>query len=268
MNHGLTNDYLCAACKIEVDFEDDMQTKKTGSGTAFFVMNAKREMCLLTNRHVVDLDYTKSTAKYRNFKPVRVVLHVKVKDTTTGLPTDSIDLRIHNYDQFIFSAKTENDVACLKNIQVEKLNGGVVRIDFFINYEMIASRQKLNEKLLVCDFVAFPGFPDWYDKKNNLPILRTGTIASDPRFDYSFTGLYDGEVIAYEAFSYGGSSGSPVFAIEKGIKVGPGLTGGGHREVMFVGINAGHLPIQGVTESHSGISYFYKSSIILDLIDS
>jgi hypothetical protein len=267
MNHGLSNDFLCAACKIEVYFEDDLKTKKSGSGTAFIVKKTNGEICLLTNRHVVDLDYKKPTAKYKNFKLVKVVIHNKKKDKTTGLPTESHDLLILNHKDFIFSSKVENDVACLRNIQAIDLKGIEPQISFFIDEAMIADKQRLNEKLVVCDFVAFPGFPDWYDKKNNLPILRTGTIASDPRFDYSYTGSDDGEVIAYEAFSFGGSSGSPVFAIAKGIKVGGGLSGGGFREIMLVGINAGHLPIQGVTESHSGISYFYKSTVILELIE-
>ncbi len=267
MNHGLNNDFLCAACKIEVHFEDDLKTRKAGSGTAFFVKNSKGEICLITNRHVIDLDYKQPTAKYKNFKLVQVIVHNKEKDKATGLPTDSNDLLILNHNEFVFSGKTENDVACLRNIKAVDIKGKNPTVSFWLDFAIIADKQRLDEKLVVCDLVAFPGFPDWYDRKNKLAILRTGTIASDPRFDYSFSGNDDGEVIAYEAFSFGGSSGSPVFAIEKGIKVGGGLTGGGHREIMLVGVNAGHLPIQGVIESHSGISYFYKSTIILELIE-
>ena len=267
MNHGITNDILCTACKIEVRFKDDQNTEKTGYGTAFFVKNVKGEVCLLTNRHVVDLDYKQPTSKYKNFKLTQVVVHNKERDKTTGLPTDSNDLLILNHNEFIFSDNYQNDIACLKAIRATDLNGKSPRVSFFIDYDVIADEKRINEKLVVCDLVAFPGFPDWYDKKNNLPILRTGTIASDPRFDYSYSGSDDGGAIAYEAFSYGGSSGSPIFAVQKGIKVGEGLKGGDYREIMLIGINAGHLPITGLRESHSGISYFYKSSIIIELIN-
>ena len=267
MDHGLNNDFLCAACKIEAHFEDDLKTSKGISGTAFFVKNAKGEICLLTNRHVVDLDYKQKTAKYKNFKLTRVVVYNKEKNKITGLPTEENKLIIVNHKDFIYS-NIENDVACLRNIQVIEASGKrPLAINYWIAYDFIANKVRLEEKLTICDFVAFPGYPDWYDRKNNLPILRTGTIASDPRFDYSYDGNDNGKVIAYEAFSFGGSSGSPVFAIEKGIIVGDGLSGGGHREVMLIGINAGHLPIDGVVNSHSGISYFYKSTTILELID-
>src|SRR5262249_17785191 len=100
---------------------------------------------------------------------------------------------------------------------------------------------------------------------NERPILRTGTISSDPRCDYSFSGRYDGECLAYEAFSFGGSSGSPVFAVQKRPRPGDGITFPGYRELLFIGINAGHLPTG--SGQHSGISLLYKSFAILDIID-
>ena len=114
--------------------------------------------------------------------------------------------------------------------------------------------------------MAFPGYPPWYDRLSSRPILRTGTISSDPRFDYSHSGSYDGECIAYEAFSFGGSSGSPVFTLQKGPRPGEGISFPGFRDVMMIGINAGHL--KGDHDTHSGISYLYKSSAILDIIDA
>jgi hypothetical protein len=98
------------------------------------------------------------------------------------------------------------------------------------------------------------------------PILRTGTLASDPRYDYSWTNAFKGQCLAYEAFSFGGSSGSPVFALQKGPKPGAGISFPGFRDLMMIGINAGHLPTE--NSGHSGISYLYKSSAIVDLIDS
>ncbi|KGO90566.1 trypsin-like peptidase domain-containing protein [Flavobacterium suncheonense] len=266
MNHGFKNDYLCAASRIEAYFKDDIGSEKAVSGTAFFVKSEEGSTNLITNRHVIDLDYKQRTAKYKNFKLVKLIVYNKEKDPQTGLPTDDNELLIGNIDQFIYSDNYMNDVACLKNVQAASLNGKEPKASFSINLKDIADQTRLMEKITVCDFVAFPGFPDWYDKKNNLPILRTGTIASDPRFDYSYSGEDEGQVIAYEAFSFGGSSGSPVFAIQKGIKVEAPLFGGGFREIMLVGINAGHIPVKDSVNSHSGISFFYKSSIIFELL--
>jgi hypothetical protein len=133
---------------------------------------------------------------------------------------------------------------------------------------LFASAEDFQTKLSVCDFVAFPGFPPWYDKRDQRAILRTGTIASDPRYNYSRSEAEDGACLAYEAFSYGGSSGSPVFAIQKGPKPGAGISFPGFREEMMIGINAGHLNLDVDKKQHSGISYLYKSFAIADVIDA
>jgi len=266
MDHGLNNDFLYSACRVEVGFSDSNGKTITGSGTAFFAKNKTGDICLVTNRHVLDIDYKKATPKYKDFKLSSLVIHVKNKDAS-GLPTIDNKFSIVNINEVIYHPTFENDVACIKNLTVAKMTALNAKADYFIPYELFAEKAKLIEKLVICDLVVFPGFPEWFDKKENRPILRTGTIASDPRYDYSFSGAFDGECVAYEAFSFSGSSGSPVFAIQKGIKVGAGLTGGNYREIMLVGINAGHLPVSSVIESHSGISYLYKSNVILDVIN-
>lgn len=98
--------------------------------------------------------------------------------------------------------------------------------------------------------------------------MRMGTIASDPRFDYCCEeSMPKGCRIAYEGFPSSGSSGSPVFSIQKGFQTGKGISvpNDFYREVKLIGINAGHFPDGG---GHSGISYFYKPSAILGVIDA
>ncbi len=63
------------------------------------------------------------------------------------------------------------------------------------------------EQLLSGIEVFFVGYPDdRYDAVNNLPILRTGCIASIPKVD--FNGM---SAFLIDAQVFGGSSGSPVF---------------------------------------------------------
>ena len=136
-----------------------------------------------------------------------------------------------------------------------------------------------------------------------------GTIASDPRLDYAYDiqerYVQGAARVAYEGFSSGGSSGSPVFAIQKGFRTGVGIDAPPDffREVKLIGINAGHFGMTVSTDSesedtenvvgeekdqkrkqvicsaekkdantsgvvgHSGISYFYKSSVVLEMIN-
>ncbi len=72
------------------------------------------------------------------------------------------------------------------------------------------------KQLTPFDVVAFAGFPDEHDKLSERPLVRGGRIASDPRFEFSLQGKAAGHCIAYEAFSHGGASGSPVYAPAKG----------------------------------------------------
>lgn len=168
--------------------------------------------------------------------------------------------------QRIIFSSNENDIAIFKNVQSKlKPNGTNYSIDYPIPLKMLATEEKIVSQLQISDFVGYPGFPEWYDKKSNRPIMRLGTIASDPRYNYSNNKEIQGDCIAYEAFSFGGSSGSPVFALQRGILKGS-VTTSGARELLLIGVNAGHLET-GDRMHHSGISYFYKSSKIIELIN-
>jgi hypothetical protein len=275
MYHGLNNEFLYTAHKMVVTFADSIGNNKTIIGTCFFVQNSSGEMCLITNRHMLDIEYKDPTCK--NYSIVNIDISGKSKKDNCIDTLEDINFKIILITP-VYSRHPKNDVACLKNIKAESLDGrSTIAIDHYLPYDFLATNIDFSKNLHVCDFLAFPGFPAWHDKRSSRPILRTGTISSDPRFDYSYTGNDDGACVAYEAFSYGGSSGSPVFAVQKGPKPGNGIIFPGFRRLCCVGINAGHLPINYRSDEtspdapniklHSGISYFYKSSIILDLID-
>ena len=68
MFHGLSNDFLYSAFKIESTFIDDIASQKTISGTTFFVKNKEGQICLITNRHVFDLNYQRTDQKYIRFE--------------------------------------------------------------------------------------------------------------------------------------------------------------------------------------------------------
>jgi Trypsin-like peptidase domain len=268
MNHGLNITNLYTANRIRSVFVDSCGKQKEISGTCFFVSKVKDGkitfVSLITNRHCVDLDYNQRTPKYKDYSLKEIEVTIKLNNETTGLPTVENKLKVINLQGFIFHSNEANDVTCLNN---PEFLYSIPSIYYTISYDYIADKQWIESNLTICDFVAFPGYPPWFDKLNNLPIIRMGTIASDPRFDYSWIDSNKGAVIGYEAFSYGGSSGSPVFAVQKGFPVAPPLSGGFYRESKLIGINAGHLDIEGTEKQHSGISYFYKSTIIKELID-
>jgi hypothetical protein len=264
MFHGLNNQFLYSAYKIDVIFVDDIGNIKTGTGTCFFVMNKNNKLCLITNRHVFDISYKRNGVKtLKKYSLKEVKISGKCSNSNDNFPDR--DLSFFVAPIVSFPKNINDDIACIANIQILSANEGSVLINYFIPYSFLATEFDFQDRLMVCDFLAFPGFPEWHDKKENRPILRTGTISSDPRFNYSYNDSVEGACVAFEAFSSSGSSGSPVFAVQKGPKPGPGIEFAGFRSLLLVGINAGHLKTSEMT--HSGISYFYKSTVIAEMID-
>lgn len=254
MFHGLDNRWLYAAVKITSTFSDGSSQPKTVVGTCFFVLVGGVPY-LVTNRHNVDVAYKKRD--YKDFKLQAIEISGRLSDDNLlTLPLLLTGNRI------LFSPEPRNDLAILSPLL---LGAGHLALNNFIDESLIATEQDFQNNLSVCDFVAFPGFPAWHDHVETRPILRTGTIASDPRKNYSHTEPM-GDCVAYEAFSSGGSSGSPVFAMQKGLEPGAGIKFDGFRRAMLIGINAGHLSDPQVV--HSGISYLVKSTAIVETIRS
>ena len=264
MIHGLSNSFLYTAKHI-VTLWSFNNTIISWCGTGFFIKK-EDDIYLITNRHVVEITYSKP--EYAGAQLMEFKCEGFEYADEGQIPRSYSSLFIENVSDFVFHPNQHNDIACLKNPKCNMSKGGSNSISLPIGYEMLATKEELGAALTVCDTIAYPGFPVWYDRKNSTPIFRMGTIASDPRLNYACNITDpDADRIAYEGFSSGGASGSPVFAIQKGFATGPSISvpDDFYRKVMLVGINAGHYPSD---EGHSGISYFYKSSAILETIQA
>lgn len=260
MLHGLSNDALYSAFKVVAEFESPDGTKKAGSGTGFFIKNSREDAYFVTNRHVLDLAF--ANPKYLQFKLIS--LRLIGRSASPGSTLHDVEQSFELQDvECRFHPDRANDIACI--VKPQGVRSSTIPVSSVIPISWLASRSEFANSFSVCDFVAFPGFPRWEDVRGKRPIFRTGTIASDPRFNYSNTSEDMGDCLAYEAFSYDGSSGSPVFSLQKGPRPGSGITFSDFREVRLIGINAGHL--KNDEHSHSGMSYLYKSYAILELID-
>ena len=262
MTHGLSNGFLYTAKRI-ITIWDTAKGTVENAGTGFFVQK-ENTLYLITNRHVAELTYSHPEYMGATLKECRCEGYENMSEDFT--PTIYTSIKIENHGDFVFHSNPNNDIACLKNPKYVKGTSGTITLP--IDYALLATKDILDTKVTVCDTIAYPGFPDWYDRKNNTPIFRMGTIASDPRVGYAVNaGDPDSDQIAYEGFSSSGASGSPVFAIQKGFKTGPGISvpDDFYRPVLLIGINSGHFPSK---EGHSGISLFYKSSAIIETIES
>lgn len=252
MFSDLPKNFLYVSYKVVATFADDIGTNKSVQGTAFAVAIGPEGFALITNRHVVDLSYKEATGKYKNFRLNRILVTGRRDDDSIyrfaldpaahiSLPKDPLD-----------------DVAVIINPLCEPVeNMESLKIFYHFALEDLADDEYIGS-LVPFDVVAFSGFPDQHDKLAERPLVRGGRIASDPRFEFSLSGKPAGHCIAYEAFSHGGASGSPVYAPAKG------FVGKDSRKGKLVGINAGHL--EAGMGQHAGLSYFYRSTVILSVL--
>lgn len=249
MFHEPQKQFLYAAYKVEAEHSDNAENKKSGVATAFILEIAKGVPWIVTNRHVVDRDYRQATAKYKDFSLNRFLI-------TGRRPDDSVyTLQLHEDAEQYFHEDKENDVVLIQArgyLEEPKNLHWHFRIEHLANAEVFKTVDPF-------DLICYSGFPSQHDKLGDRPIIRSGRIASDPQYNYSWDDKPHGQCVTYEGFSSEGASGSPVFAPPRGMQ-----SISNSRHGYLIGVNAGHIPN---TTGHSGISYFYKSTVILEIIE-
>ena len=215
MIHGINNDYLYAVTKLVVVLSDNSGNTITSSGTGFWIQK-EDSVYLITNRHIVQPGFSKP--QYASYS---TIISIKFDCREYNSATKSVDVADYTMVSYKidFPANGIDDIACISKVTIPIGNWHQIIIPF----SMLATNVQIDTELSVCDHVAFIGFPIVYDRKNNMPLLRSGVISSDPRLDYSPDGADHGHIMAYEAFSTNGASGSPAFATQRGFKVGSGL---------------------------------------------
>ncbi|WP_165612719.1 helix-turn-helix domain-containing protein [Mycobacterium kubicae] len=162
-----------------------------------------------------------------------------------------------------------------------------ITLNHAISWENLEECEMLWQKLEPGEFVAFPGYPIWYDRLQIRPVMRSGVIASDPQTDYRSgkgdrTKKDSSHQVLFDAYSTSGNSGSPVYVAQRGIPpmnllapTGDTQTAlqvqfGSHNyhRSFLIGINATHYNDTGILRhnEHAGLSRMHKLSVILDIL--
>lgn len=145
---------------------------------------------LISNKHV--------------FKDTNATIRVTMKKThqVDKNLNDSITMYSDGFKHvYTEHQDPEIDIACINATGMVKSDANLKYLyDHFlkpIDYQIVAPGTS----------VIFAGYPaGYYDKFNNLPVIRTGSIASVPNLDFNGKGH-----ILIDAQVFPGSSGSPVF---------------------------------------------------------
>ncbi|MFV5691555.1 S1 family peptidase [Flavobacterium sp. LT1R49] len=242
-----SKDFLYSAYKIYAEHSDGIKTI-SGIATGFILEISPGVAWIITNRHVIDLDYKKPTAKFKDFELSKFIITGRKQDDT------EYSFKLHENAEIYFHDDCENDIAVIR-AHMYLVDGQQLHWHFGLEH---LADENIYKEINVFDLVCYSGFPKTHDKLANRPILRSGNIASDPLYDYSWDSENQGQCVAYEGFSSEGASGSPVFAPPRGLRNIPNS-----RHGYLIGVNAGHIP-EG--NGHSGISFFYKSTVIHEII--
>ena len=197
------------AVRIEVEGADYEGNKTITVGTGFFYMadvtdelgEARSKMLLISNRHVLG----------DGLGRMIVTLNRRKDDGTPDLGNTLTFVYEGNMlaNNYYPHPQSDVDLACVDVSRLTHTDAYTVSIrqDFLTPIDY--STTFLGSEVL------FAGFPNnFYDKKNNLPLVRRGILASMPNVDFQGKGN-----VVIEALVFEGSSGSPVF-VDRGTQWG------------------------------------------------
>lgn len=240
-----------------VRIEATENSKKIRHGTSFFftyqLSNNKTVTVLVTTKHLVrDAD--------------SAVLAFTCADSAGGpIYGNPFLYRIERFEKQFIMHPEENIDLCIMPILPffndinSRYKTNIFRTSFF---ESDIPRSDVIESLSALESVVMVGYPyGVWDKINNLPIIRSGSTAVHPKFDFNGK-----PSLVVDIANFPGSSGSPVVIFNEGEYFSNGTMSEGNR-VLFLGVTyAGESVLENGRPSRVWInlSYAVKSHKLLD----
>lgn len=205
----------------------------------------------------------------------KFIVHFHGKNVATNGPDlgNVYPFRADSFNNAFYQHPNPNiDLACVNiSTLIDQLNTKIffkfLSMEFFSNFE--------EPELDIGQKIVFVGYPDdRFDRKNNLPIIRDGIIASHPKVDFE-----GNEQFIIDAQVFPGSSGSPVFLNMKEAQLNRGqiIMDNGGLLYKFIGVvsatmirnnKINFIPTQHVpsTQEVIGLGIVFKSTALQELI--
>src|SRR5437016_1326251 len=113
MFHGLTHETIYAAARTVAVFDSRGGDVKEVSGTSFG-LDVQGKTVVVTNRHMVDLNFGRTDSKYIGFTLRHLVCEVRARDNPDGNPGISRRLVVPmTHNRVLFDTNPLNDVAII-----------------------------------------------------------------------------------------------------------------------------------------------------------
>lgn len=300
MDTGFGAQQLYSACRIEAThyFPADGTVCTPVEGTGFLVQfpTGDGRLALVTNRHIAESAFLNEEDKGSVIKSAKVqwwqTRHLRcehvINDPVPLYHSDPlIDIAVIPLN---YSAEEPLEATGEYYGDVDKFkanNRETITLEHAVRWEDLLQSEALWPQLEPGEFVVFPGYPEWHDKLQIRPVMRSGLIASDPQTDYRSepgepTRFDNSHQVLFDAFSTKGNSGSPVYVAQRSIPPTPVVvpTDDGntavqghflfpnHHPSFLIGINATHYNATGIPRpnEHAGLSRFHKVSAIMDIL--
>ena len=260
---SLNRDIYYASRRIEVGWTEKSGKGRVTQGTGFLIKKLEPSpprVFLVTNRHVLDPEYRhrKYLGQVRSIDRISIIgFEGEIAD---GDPTQTIvitDFKVQTSDNW------NEDAAVVPVGVVTVVGPKVVRRSW--NFNTLAAEDEYGDAIRAGDMIVSIGFPKFGDYQTQRPVLTSGLIATDPMFPAPHPKYDNARVVLSDSFSRSGMSGSPVIAVQRGLKLGDSLAGLPHREMRLVGVNAGHLRAE--DGDTMGLAHFVRADVIRCLIE-
>ena len=266
---GINEAIIFCVCRLRVHFHADFGNNKSILGTGFWLKTETQKDIFITNKH--NLDARLKLGNNTQYLLTGVEIELR-KQENGNITKETKFFRVINPNNSIITHNND-DVAIIESPNFEDANN---EFRFFskIKQSDLADDEFFVNNVSLMDIGSFIGFPGnktsyWWDQEWNLGVARMMNIASYPSIPFSHPSIITGNTTLVSGLSFSGSSGSIVMLHQKGVNVGDGLLGGNYVSPKVLGIMSGHWQEETNIPQmfqHSGLSYFTRSSSILELI--
>ena len=257
--------------RFRTTFIDPIGNARVGTGTGFWVSDMNGGRHFVTNKHNVD-------ARLKFGSETQLKLHtaeIELRRIESGVPLpDKNFFNVSNLECLVIS-KT-SDCAVLIDPNLHEHDPTKFIITDITKFKDLATSQEFESyNIKVMESAVFIGYPGaqgkyWSDESFGLPIARQCSIASWPGISFTHQDIPTTDTMLVSGLSFSGSSGSPVFALSRGIRPGGDISDPTWRPARLIGVMSGHfLESEGIPAmfAHTGLSYLTRSTSVIKLFE-